>query len=127
MDLNSQIENMLNEIIDYGGNFGDPIATEFSFDPLSTLQQAEPNSVVALGATIALLVNFTVCIDQSSYQAALESKAAQDVKRFKNMAKISKYPFIISALSALNESETSFKKVLIEVYSNYVENWNQNV
>ena len=126
MDLNSQIENMLNGIIDYGGNFGDPIATEFAFDPLSILQQAEPNSFLAFGAAIALLVNFAVCVDNSSYKKALESQAAKDIQKCNHNTKISDYSFIISALKAVNESEASFNKALTVVYKNYVANWKQN-
>ncbi|WP_428240760.1 hypothetical protein [Gynuella sp.] len=127
MDLNAQIENMLNEIIDYGGNFGDPIATEFDFDPLVVLQESESNSFLAFGAAIALLVNFAVYIDNSDYLSAVQSKVAKDIQNCIRSNKISEYSYIVSALNSASENEASFNKALAVVYKNYVANWQKKM
>ena len=70
MDLHSDIENMFEEIINYYGSFGDPIASSFSFKSYNIICTTN-NSFELVGAGIGLLVDFSVYCDNNCYESAL--------------------------------------------------------
>ena len=120
MNLHSEINNMCSEIDNYFGNFGDPIATEFSFSPISTLFNYQNDDFILCGAGVGLIVNFAVYIDNNSYFNALDSVAFKDIQKALNSKLLAKFPEIEHALLASAKSENMFNQANKVVYDKLV-------
>lgn len=126
MDLQLDIQNMFEEIINYSGNFGDPIATEYSFNPMSELESPINNQFVKLGVGVALLVDFMVYIDNNSYKSALSSQQAINITAVMEKNIFNNFPLIVNAMKAAFVSEQKYSSSLSEVYKEHIINWKNN-
>ncbi len=120
MNLRSQIKSMLDTIGNYNGNFGDPIATEFTFNPYVEIKNSDLEDSLVLGMGVAYLVNFAVCIDNNNYESALKSIHAVEIKEALNNSVFSKYQYIENALRYALISEDGFNKSTNMVYQHYI-------
>jgi hypothetical protein len=126
MHLRSEIENMYSEIINYNGNFGDPIATEFSFKPYDVLTSTGIESFSLCGAGIGLLVDFAVYCDNNCYESALSSYLLDQIKDVLSRDILKEYPDIVHALKCAIESEEEYNRALMDVYKNRIISWSEN-
>lgn len=120
MDLYSEINNMFSEIDNYFGNFGDPIATEFSFSPISTLFNHQNDDFILCGAGVGLIVNFAVYIDNSTYSSALDSVAFKDIQKALDSKLLVKFPEIEHALLASADSENMLNQANKVIYEKLI-------
>ena len=120
MEIREEIENMFREIENYSGNFGDPIATVFSFEPIDLLSKSGSDEFLTLGAGAGLLVNFSVYIDNSDYESARGSKFSGEIKMAIRSKKFDQYASLRSALDAALVSESQFNAALGVVYGDYI-------
>lgn len=126
MDLHAEIENMFDEIISYGGNFGDPIATEFTFEPLPTLLASGEDEFVRCGAGVGLLVDFSVCCDNYDYRHAVENRPGNQMRKAIEAGLLTNYPSILNAMNAAFVSEGAFENSLRELYKQHIAGWREN-
>jgi hypothetical protein len=117
---------MYSEIINYSGNFGDPIATEFSFKPYDVLTSTGIDSFSLCGAGIGLLVDFSVYCDNNDYESALSSYFPDQIKDVLSKGILEEYPDIIHALRCALESEEKYSQALMDVYNNHIVSWSDN-
>jgi hypothetical protein len=120
MNERNSIERMLEEIRNYGGNFGDPVVEHIDFEPLELINSGDAQ--LAIGAGIALLVEFCSHIDNSTYQDALSGKAADNIREALSEQSLQRYPEIFHAGQAALNSEMAFNSALERVYREYVAN-----
>ena len=118
MNINTSIDNIFTEIVNYNGNFGDPIAEHIDFDPLEVLQNG--TSEYQVGAGIGLLVNFVSHIDNSTYEGALKREAALKIRSAIKQGLCSDHNTLFKAFSSALTSEASLYESLNKVYSEYV-------
>lgn len=118
MTIRRSIQKMFNEIRNYSGNFGDPIVEHIDFSPLEVLRSADHE--LAIGAGIALLVEFQNHSDNATYEDALEGKEADNIRTALSENLCLGYPSIELALNAALLSEESFKEALVKVYRDYI-------
>ncbi|MCB1755616.1 MAG: hypothetical protein KDJ38_08840 [Gammaproteobacteria bacterium] len=118
MNERSSIEIMLQEIRNYGGDFGDSIVDYIDFDPLQV--DISDDAQLAIGAGIALLVEFCSHIDNSTYLDALAGKGADNNRSALSKCTLQRFPSIIDAMKAALESESVFNNALKKVYRDYV-------
>jgi hypothetical protein len=111
---------MFEEIQNHSGNFGDPVVEHIDFSPLEVLRSGD--SQFAIGAGIALLVEFQNHADNATYEDALEGKSAKNIQTALSEKLCMDYPVIDRALNAALQSEVSFNDALSEVYIAYVKN-----
>ncbi len=120
MNERISIDRMLQEIRNYEGNFGDPIVDHIGFTPLELINSNDAQ--LAIGGGIALLVDFCSHMDNSTYQDALASKAADNIRVALSGQALQRYPALFYAGQAALDSEMAFNSALERVYREYVEN-----
>jgi hypothetical protein len=120
MSERDSIEKMLREIRLYRGNFGDPAIDCVDFDPIDLLRLGDRE--LALGAGIALLVEFCSHIDNATYKDALLGMAAANIRSALAESLCQEYPRLQSALNAALRSESDLNLALREIYVEYLEN-----
>jgi hypothetical protein len=120
MNERSSMERMLQEIRNYSGNFGDPVVDHIDFAPLELINSGDAQ--LAIGAGVALLVQFCSHIDNSTYQDALSGKAADNIREALSEQTLQRYPEIFYAGQAALKSELAFNNALEKVYREYVAN-----
>jgi|GEM_PF-4244508 len=120
MDLHSEILNMFTEIDNYFGNFGDPIATEFTFSPLETLLKSGSDDFIICGSGVGLLVNFSVFIDNNNYSSALNCHAFKDIQKALDSKLLCNFPDIEYALKSASKTESLFYSATKVVYDKLI-------
>jgi len=112
---------MYEEIAAYDGDFGDPIAEYVDFEPLLVLLGDEADQFVRCGASIALLVNYVVALDNCGPHAALHSREYRDLDAALNRGLLAEFPAIEAAARLARDGDAPFFVSLQAVYVNYIE------
>jgi len=120
MSIEASIKAMYSEILDYSGNFGDPIVSCITFDPIKVLEE-HPLREIQIGAGIALLVEFTSAIDNSTYESALKGSTAKNINTALENEYCKNIPEVYSAFKLSAKSEKDFLHSLVTVYFKYVQ------
>lgn len=120
MDIQQSIQRMFEEIRSYRGNFGDPIVDIIDFDPTKILQSNPKQEEILIGTGIALLVEFSSCIDNSDYQTAVDSKEFRALQNALINRWFANFPIIETAFKCATSSESEFNSSLQEIYRKYV-------
>jgi hypothetical protein len=119
MKLLQSIQRMLEEIVTYNGNFGDPVVQFVDFEPLVVLKE-ETNPFLRFGAAIGLLVNFEAAIDNSDLESAIQRKEYYELKVALDKELLSEFPLIAEAAKRAGEGEQVFATSLAAVYTGYI-------
>jgi len=119
MEILTSINKIFEEINNYSGNFGDPIVEHVDFNPLDYVGFQESGEV-RLGAAIALLVNFSSEVDNSTFSNAQNGKVSQDIAFVIEGGFYKDAPEIHSALKSSRKSEKEFYDNLKNIYHIYV-------
>lgn len=116
----SSIQRMYEEIVAYGGNFGDPIAIFVDFEPLPILVDENADQSLRRGASVALLVNLAVTLDNGDPESALRSSAYRELDAALNQGLLSEFPAIEASARLATCGEERFFASLLAVYLNCV-------
>jgi hypothetical protein len=119
MNIEASINDMYSEILEYSGNFGDPIVDNVTFNPIAVLKEY-PSREIEIGAGIGLLVEFTSSIDNSTYENALKGKNGKNIKLALHHEFCKDIPEIYSAFKLAGDSEEAFLHSLADVYFKHV-------
>ena len=115
MTIEIEIRSMYQEIVDWNGDFGDPIETG-SFNPFELLRQGSLTEFEHEGVCVAMLCYLMTAIDNSTYEAAVSSPETRQVRLVLRDALCLDVPLVKRALAAFLESEEAFVSALDVVY-----------
>lgn len=118
MKYEASFKEIVSEIINYNGNFGDPIIDHINFDPLELLKNGDKR--IELGAGIGLLVNFTSHVDNATFSDALAGKSANDLRQALDSNYCVNYPFLVEAFEMALRSEIDLHQGLKKLYEEYL-------
>ncbi len=119
MSLKSEIWSMYQEIVDWKGDFGDPIGTG-SFNPFELLRQETLTDDKRQGVCVAMLCYLQTAIDNSTYNEAVSGPMARQVRLVLHKSLCEDAPILNRAHNAFLESEDAFVSALDVVYHDFV-------
>lgn len=117
MTLRSSIRRMYQEIVSYGGNFGDPIAEFVDFDPLPIVRDSGEDQWVRCGAAVALLVNFCSSLDNTAFDVAKGSREYRQLRLALEQGLLADFLPIQVAVTSISGGELAFYSSLADVYA----------
>ena len=121
VSLETEIHAMYREIASYDGDFGDPIAASFSFDPWSYLEHNHLSEFERRGVIVAILVNLMSAIDNSTHADVVTSREGKSATSLANQNLAEKIPHFRSALEGFSQSEEAFSRALRPIYLEWVQ------
>lgn len=119
MTSEKEIRSMYREIVEYNGNFGDPIDTP-SFDPWEIVRREALTEFERKGVCVSMLCFLTTAIDNATYEDAVAPYSVRHVGPALRDALFGDLPLMRQALEAFTESEAAFFSALGAVYREWV-------
>ena len=118
--LKNEILAMYREIHDYGGDFGAPVMSSFSFDPWELYDREDLSDLERQGVKVALLAELMSIIDNSTHEEAVLSSIGRRALVLADSVVETDSPHFASALRGFVKSEKAFAHSLRPIYEEWV-------